>query len=709
MGNSQIRQVDNLEINEENINLIVSSASLVKGPLLERRKAIRKSFVLAALSKYPLNSEFEINKLSGDVETLTKCRLSDEEIISIISQLVLESEDKISHIQGFKYRINIEIDLPNFSQKTETVWIEFLEFMKKHYKKYDSYFDSGAKDIFESFLLMMLTKFSASSEALDKQIENLPINDFQQFIRERIKFSSTDFEKRVSTELSKKLPDIIHMYFMSKSPKMVEFIFNNYSYIIDIDLIKREKNILNINYLDYLDFLLMDTTFLVALMCKTDSIHPLASALANQCSKLKIKLNYTDKTRKEMWDLITGSKYEMKVLTPSKKHHILRSQFVKDFRKLKKSNWNDYITILENWEEILRNNWNITPLSQEDFSISFDEASYDYIKSTIPILDQVRISSRLESDPNYRPNPRDFEQIEHDAYCISLIYSYREAIKLENRKILIGAWFLTYDNLISTLDNVYFRRRNDIGLTIQPRQLLNYFLVYSRVLFDEHDQDAVAEAIIKFTARSPEPRLDLNEYIELLTYKMGLSSEDVAVIQNIFILSPLKEELEKAVKADEGGEADRVVSEIISDGPFVQMVLESSEYKKESGEYKKKYIKAVRELRETTEELDKERSARQSLEKMLKPEINITTNVNTTIDINIKNELDILILLLEADGAFNNDLLEKPADISDKEKLLSWLKDVEQFISTSDKISKGLSTLLPLVGHLIDKVQGCLP
>lgn len=270
----------------------------------------------------------------------------------------------------------------------------------------------------------------------------------------------------------------------------------------------------------------------------------------------------------------------------------------------------------------------------------------------------------------------------------------------------MGPWFLTFDNLVSTLDAMYPRRSGDFGFVFQPRTLLNYLLVYSKMEFEKEDQEAVAEAIIRFTARTPDPKLTTDEYARLVTYKVGLGEADVEVMKAIFLASPLLEELKNALELEHGGEADRVVRRIITDTPAINAIIEESETREKLKRVAKTLHEKDKDLRETREELVKERAAREALERTAKQNISITTNVVTTIDVNIQNQVDILISLLDTQNAFKNGLLEKPSDISisTKDKLKNWLETTKETIETSTTISDGVRALLPYITHLIGQV-----
>jgi len=672
----------------QNTDILIRLSVLTKGPLLERRKEIRKSFVLASLSMYKPESEFEIKSLSTNIKTITKCELDSENIISILNYL--ESENIVQHIGGVKYKLKSKVELPEFSKLTQLSWEEFLTILRKEYPDYDPYIDKDARNIFDSVLLKLLTRFTISSNLLANQIESLPIDDFKLIIEEYVRNSY------LSKNLSKKYTDIIYVFLGLKSPYLLKFIFDSYSKLINLDLVMREQEMPLINFLENIKFLLVDTSFLFALMCKTDPVHPLASAVAKQCINSNIPLYYTSATKQEMWRSIKYSKHEMESLYESKNHGIIKSQFVSDFKRQNIS-WHDYITIIDLWEQLIQNQWHVIPAISENLNETIDEDVYQYVRRTLPILESIKLEDRAKNDPEYQIRVRGNLTIEHDAFCLGLIANNRKSLEVIDGKKSIGPWFLTFDNLLSALNATYFRRDNDFGLVIQPRTLLNYLLIYSKIQFEKEDVEAVAEAIIKFTARTPDSKLTFEEYTRLVTYKIGLEESDIEVVREIFLSSPLRAELETAIELDHGYEADHVVYKIITDENFVKTMV--SERKTIA---RLKHVAGL--LREKNVELIKEKAVREALERNARPNIIVTTNVVTNIDVAIQNEVNTLISLLEVENAFKDGLLKKPSDISKIEKLKKWLDDTKNIIETSKTVSDGIKALLPFVTYLITRL-----
>ena len=330
--------------------------------------------------------------------------------------------------------------------------------------------------------------------------------------------------------------------------------------------------------------------------------------------------------------------------------------------------------------------------------VEIDVDLYHYIYKAISLLDMYRNQDRADNIQNFQPRYRGELQLVHDAFCIGIIAKFREKLVSEGKKP-IGPWFLTFDSLITFLNETKFRQDNDYGYVIQPRTLLNWLLIFSKIQFEEDDKKSVAEAIIKFTARSREETITIIEYSRLITYKLGLEEKDIKLMEEIFLASPLRTELERALDFDHAEEADLIASKIVSNEKFVETVVEERRSRE-------KFKMVAAKLREKEEELSQERTARKVLEGFQKQNISITTNFSATINVNIQTEVSGLISLLETENAFSSGQLEKPSDISTTEKLLKWLERTKGTIETSKTINEGTKTLLPFIMHLLMKLQG---
>ena len=252
--------------------LIVRLSRLTKGPLLERRNEINKDFVKAGLSQYNPNDSFSLKSLKDGIKTIANVNLEDEVVISILEDL--SHEGSVNHISDLEYIINKKIDIPQFEDLTHDVWNEFEGFLKKEYADYDPYIDAIVKDVFNSVLLILSVNIVQSQRT---QIDSLPIENLRAIIEEEAHEENIKWRN--------KFVDIFCEYILSKSPKLLGFIFERYSGIINMDLILKERDMPCLNLIDNIGFLLVDTTFLVALMCKTDPTYSLALAVSTQSKK----------------------------------------------------------------------------------------------------------------------------------------------------------------------------------------------------------------------------------------------------------------------------------------------------------------------------------------------------------------------------------------------------------------------------------------
>ena len=167
-------------IQEMNSELLVRLIPITKKEIVEIRKELHLSFVKAALVHFSKNTIFSIRDISNKIENIARCKMEDPLIISILD--ILHEEKIVEHIEGNKYQIVSEIDLPDFNDITNTTWEEFLTFLKKEKIEYDSFLDKELRNLFDSVVLKFLTKFIISSDPLEKKIDNLPLDDFKSLI-----------------------------------------------------------------------------------------------------------------------------------------------------------------------------------------------------------------------------------------------------------------------------------------------------------------------------------------------------------------------------------------------------------------------------------------------------------------------------------------------------------------------------------------------
>jgi hypothetical protein len=666
--------------------LLVRLSALTKGKLLERRKEISKALVKAGLSNMQLGDKFTPRDLSIKIHAISNVKLADEAIISILEDL--QTNGYTAHVSDLDYKILKKIEIIGFQDLTYSTYIEFKDFLEKNYKDYDPYIDKAVMDILNSILLKISIQFINSQET---KIESLPIENFKSFLEEQVEGHGIKWKDR--------FVELFCEYFNSKPPKLLEFIFNVYSVSINMRLISKEQEMPELLLVDEVGFLLIDTSFLVALMGKTDPTHALASALTMQCKKRQVPLYYLDITKDEMNRLIYGSKLEMKGLIVDGNPSVIRSQFVRDFHELLKIEyirWPDYYAELSNWENLLKLYWNISIFPGE---YKIDQDTVDIVEHWLPILDQDRQDKRISVNPYYNKPPRDLPQIHHDAVCLGAIAASR---KNQDEMRSIGPWFLTFDNLVFRLGEFQTQiDKQKLNLAIQPRTWLNYLLIFSKLDFEKEDQDEIAEALLIFTTHEHETRITLEDYAKLIAEKFNLNREEAQLIKEIFLKTPLNAELTRALEAGRGGDADRVTQNIIDNKEFIDSVLDKRRTKED-------LQRVASTLRETVIQLREEKAAREALERISGYNILIKTDIRTTVEVNIETQINGLVSLLKAqlpEGFERYNLPEPPKGETRLTKIKGWLTDLKDTIDKSKDIAEGVKSLLPYIILLIGQLS----
>lgn len=678
-------------------NLLIRLSVLTQGPLVEKRFEIREALVLGTLSTYGAGVQFDVEKLMTDVKAITKCTISREDVIAILEGL--EEQGRISHIDHLTYFLNHAIVIPDFRTITESLWQEFQGFLIKQFPDYDVYIDKDARRIFDVAVMKILARMNLSSTPLKDQVESLPFEDF------KLEMVTEIEEVCLSSSLKKKYADIIYNYFISNSTKLLQFVYNCYTGLINIDLLNREQDMPVIKIFENLRFLMADTNFIVSLLCQTDINYPLSVAVASICQRSNIPIYYLPDTAKETDGLIEGSNSEMRLNT-IKGRTVERSQFVTDFRKRKLYSWPQYYMMMKQWKGIIRDQWSVHPLP-ESIEIEKEHSAYTkvyfYVKRTVEPFDIWRHSQRVARKLPYDPHLRRESQYEHDAVSIASIAYLRSKHQESSKKDVFGPWFLTFDSLLSFANMTYKLVCDNLGYIIQPRQLLNYLLSFSRIEFDERDKEAVAFALLQFTVGSRKSQLDLDDYLYLLIPKLGLEIESLDLLKEIILASSLHEQLEKAIELNEGENADSIAVQILSDSEFVERILSE----RETEEKFKRTAVELRVAKERIKELEGTiQNKDQTSSITLINNVTNSNNITNTMNLNLQTEITQFISLLDSMGAFKEGVIDRPKDISTTDKILSWAKSAKEAIEASESISSSTRSLLPYLNHIIGQF-GC--
>jgi predicted nucleic acid-binding protein len=684
-----------------NREILIRSIALTRGKILQRRGEIRKNLVISALDLIDLDTEFKINDLERTIETISGLKITPEEIISIIDYLT--EEHIVEHVDGSSYFLKRKSELPKFEELSQPVWEEFSSILVQKSTIYDPHIHKNARTIFDAILMKILTRY-AISQPLDNQIDNIPIENIKNFIQKEIS------KIPMPGNFSKKFFDVLVEFFTSENKALLDCIFMCYSWFIDLNVIKKEKSIQTINFSDEVQFLLIDTNFIVPLICSTDPRHPLSTAVISFCNKNKIKLYYATITKDQVWDLISASKSLMKLDSGYK--ILYNNQFVDDYRNLNRTkflHWSEYIIFLNQWETFIKNQYNLEMLPN-DLSKKIDNEDFELAKTTLPMLYDVLTQERERRDVDYVIKKRPEISFIHDAYCVGLISYLKKQSSLSANKRKMGPWFLTYDRLLLNLNNRKFRKLDDIGFIMQPRILLNYFLAYSKFDYNEEDMTNIAIALLRYTARPGYSKLTVKEYSQEFAVKIGGVEEDSEMLLELLKKSPLINELERALNSGSISEADRISGEIIAHPNLEKVVSELTKVREKEESLTKRNQELIEIIKKQSAELDKERSIRETLEKTNQKPIQLTNVVKVSVSVEVqdkelKKEINNLIEKLNDAQIYKSDEIPQPPQKITESNLRPWLETLKMIIETTKLIKDGMILFLPLIMQILNKIS----
>jgi len=684
-----------------NREILIRSIALTSGKIRQRREEIRKNLIISALELVDLDSEFKINELEKTIEKISGLKISTEEIVSIIGNLT--DEKIVEHVDGSSYFLRKKIELPKFDELSQPVWEEFSSILAQKCTIYDSHIHKNARPIFDAILLKILTRY-AMSQPLENQIDNIPIENIKNLIQREIS------KIPIPENFSKKFFDLLVEFFTSENKALLNCIFQCYSWFIDLNVIKNEKQIQTINFSEEIQFLLIDTNFIVPLICSTDPRHPLSTAVISFCKKNEIKLFFATITKDQVWDLISASKSLMKLDSSYKNFY--NNQFVDDYRNLNRTkhlHWSEYIIFLNQWETLLKNQYNLEMLPQEK-SNKIDNEDFELAKMTLPMLYDVQVQERERRDVDYIIKKRPETSFIHDAYCVGLISYLKKQSAFSSKKQRMGPWFLTYDRLLLNLNNRKFRKVDDLGYIMQPRILLNYFLAYSKFDYDDANMTDIAIALLRYTARPGYTKLTLKEYSQELAVKIGAVEEDSEMLLELLKKSPLINELEKAINSGSISEADRISGEMIEHPNLEKVVGELTKVRVKEESLTKRNKELIEIIKKQKAELEKERSIREMLENNNQKPIRLTNVLNVSISVEIQNaelkkQINTLIEKLNDAQIFNSDEIPQPPQKITESNLRPWLETLKMIIETTTLIKDGTSLFLPLIIQILSKIS----
>ncbi len=687
-----------------NTRTLIRIALLLHPGVRDVRDGIRRAFVLAALEGRKVGDVIRMEDLREAVRRLTGCALDDADLLDILARLV-EKEWVLVDRGNLEFEIVKPVAVPSFEEATEKAWQEFLAFLRRARVDYDPRLDTeDLRGGIEAAVLKLFSRLLTSGLTLGHQIETLPIAD--------VRFVVTGVAR--DRGLSRKYADAVADYLASYPPAVRALFRDSYHASVLWDILRMEREMVLDEFFTEIRGIVADSNFLIALLDSTDSGHLLARAGLDLCRRKRIPFWYSSETAREIDRLIRAAKrVHNGDVGPDRE--LTRNPFVLNWRRLNRDgqlSWADYVTRLEEWRAMLAEGWDIRPLPDEPAP---NEDARHFARVVLPKLSEARASTRKEEDGDNAgwERPKTPAQVEHDAFLYGLVAELRDrAPKSGGAKNPAGPWLLTFDNLLGLLD----KRQSedaDLGLVLQPRALLDYLRAYSKLQFDEKDQDQIVEALLRFAWRKP-VKITIEEYTKEIEAKFG-GEVEADTIRRILLRSPLREQLEKALASEDVAAPERIVAEILTDRDFVDQVIAERHTREALATALQRLQEKEEKLRIALAQLEAERgrpgpvvAVTADAHAGARSESNATARAEASAVAfaQARAEIDALVQLLEKNGAFRDPHVPQPTpdDLATSEKAKKWLEAVKRAIEVGEKVADVVKSLLPWIGGILARL-----
>lgn len=565
-----------------NTEQILKANELLGGKLADRRDEIKVGLLKLVLSECT-KDEVTIEDINRICRAMHDLELDD----GTIANKFQEWEGLyVERTNDGKYKI---INKPRFDDIEDQIgdlWDEFEPILHLYKQDdVDPYYVSQVKPVFIDFFKRFITELTKSVEILDEyQIESIykEYDGIEELINETAEHHRLQ-EKGIFRKS-------IREYLTNPGEELLEFTNDCYTTAINVDLLDKEDKLIDFPDLSERNRqLYLDTNILVALLADTHIHHPLTHIVCKKSNDMGFNLRYTKDTKQEMVRLLNGTKDEMSgVHSDSGQIPIVDSPFVADFQNKPESSWEEYISEIEGWEDILNKKYNISELdtNKEPHDVIFNEAK--------------RI---MTGQYTYDLNERKLRRIDHDANLLGLVAKEREFLDIS-----FGPFVLSLDNDLTQLGRNFASEHEtrDIvsgrTLTFQPRSWLNYIMAFFSVDIQSNDKKQIAKSVLRIASQFDDD-ITVDEYIHTFAPKIDVDKSDENSLKELLLNHPnLSGELEEAIEENKGHKAEKISREIITDKDYIDTIEESREF----DERIKKASSTINNLRNEIEELREE-------------------------------------------------------------------------------------------------------
>lgn len=661
------------------IEEVVGIIPLIKEELSNNRYEIHELMIKRILSSKKENEIISTSSIKKEI--IQKFNIEDfpaELLSNILSSLVTEKHLKLN--EDGTYKITNQFKYQNISTLIDECYKEFTVFADNSMNNFDIFLCRNFKGAFEDSLYEMINIFIEKDEFYNHQIENVNLNEVEASL---INIASNNVEN------PKQFVNLFFNFINSHNVKINEFLFLAYRGAITYDILRR-GHLLSQKTIEIGKggLLLLDTNTIISLICKTDRTHKLAESTISLSKKLKFDICYTKKTADEYSRLLNAADYHMKAKRFFKTKNVVDNQLINDFIKQNEGSWSDYYLERSNIELYLKAKYDIQLFEASKLDLDQENEIIQYIDIVYNTVLHIHFKEKNK------------DTVDHDIYLLKLAVLLSEN---EPEMVFNCPWILSYDSILNSVNDLVIKRFDKLqyGFIIHPQTWLNTLLVFSNVEIDEEKREDIVKAIINYMIFPVKNVLTLEQYAKLITYKLGLSEENEEFIKYLLTMSPLKRNLDIALKNNDVDKVSEITNEILTDSDLIEKAISEGNTKKENE-------RLQNQLKNLAENNRAEKIKNELLEKVV-----FSQNINNEIiientDPNISKIYSVLLNKIES---VDHDFFEKnKIEINGQEKIskgsaIETLKKIRSVINEGKYLVQDIKDLLKYVPTIMSLIN----
>ena len=658
------------------LNDVIDLIPLIQGELSDSRYEIHETIVKRVLSKQEKNNIINIDELKRQiVDNFNISDFPDELLSDILENLV---KANYLRFNNNNYELIEKIECKNIDLKINECYKEFVVFLKEKDTDFDPFIHKNFKYTFQECLYGIVGVFSDQEDFYKNQIETLNQNLIE-----------SDFIKIAEDNginSPKKFVSLFFEYLNNGTEKITDFIYISYKVAITYDLL-RKGSILSQESCDIGEggILILDTNFIISLICKTDPTHKLIDSTIKLSKKLKCEICYTEKTKWEYNRLLKAADAQMKLKSFVKGKHIADNQLIKDFVRQKRGAWGDYYAEIADVELYLKLNYDINITEYDD--LIPDEKIMEFIEEIYPTVLKLLQKERFK------------EAIDHDIYLFSL------SVHLRNNKpdmVFNCPWILSFDKALNFVNNLIIERfKLQYGYVLHPRSWFNTLITYSNIQIDETNKKEIVNAILCHMIIPEKNILNLDQYAKLITNIIGLTEKDEEFIKNIFTISPLKRNLDLALETNDFETVSKVTNEIFVNSDLIDKAIAERKTKEEN-------VRLQDQIKKVSEKYRIEKAKSFLLEEVITKHFGAPTIIIDNVDPNISKMFEVLMDRLEQiDDQFfeKNQIPKVESGRISKENAISTLKNIGTKLKRGKDLAQDMKDLIQYIPTIISMIN----